>query len=369
MLRRVWKPLAVTSAIGAAGSTYYFTRAHETFDLSIPIRGADGKRTMSKQSLLLQSLAESEARIREHASSHSTLTRPDGVTWNHTTAKLASNNPIEDAHSHQVIQRDPLDPAGAGDYLFYSVFDGHGGFETSQLLSRTLIRATALELSALSLHSQAQNAGVFSRFKSYFSKSSPVLDANPEVVSQAIQRAFVNFDAELLKAPVRVLAENWDEESRKTGVIPDLSKHPLALTSMLPAMSGSSTLLYHFFHYSKDVKTGSCALMTLFDTAHDNLYVALAGDCRAVAGIWEPSDDGKGKWRVDVLTEDQTGRNPNELKRIQSEHPKEEEGDVVRNGRILGGLEPSRAFGDARYKWPAEMQMMFAFSPFLSYPC
>jgi pyruvate dehydrogenase phosphatase len=41
---------------------------------------------------------------------------------------------------------------------------------------------------------------------------------------------------------------------------------------------------------------------------------------------------------------------------IISEHPKEEEGDVIRVGRVLGGLEPSRAFGDARYKWPREMQ-------------
>ena len=61
---------------------------------------------------------------------------------------------------------------------------------------------------------------------------------------------------------------------------------------------------------------GSCALMALFDTAYKNLYIACTGDCRAVAGVWEESDDGKGIWRVDVLTEDQTGRNPNELKRF-----------------------------------------------------
>jgi pyruvate dehydrogenase phosphatase len=38
------------------------------------------------------------------------------------------------------------------------------------------------------------------------------------------------------------------------------------------------------------------------------------------------------------------------------EHPIEEESDVIREGRVLGGLEPSRAFGDARYKWPRDMQ-------------
>lgn len=39
-----------------------------------------------------------------------------------------------------------------------------------------------------------------------------------------------------------------------------------------------------------------------------------------------------------------------------SEHPPEEENDIITEGRVLGGLEPSRAFGDARYKWPREMQ-------------
>jgi pyruvate dehydrogenase phosphatase len=41
---------------------------------------------------------------------------------------------------------------------------------------------------------------------------------------------------------------------------------------------------------------------------------------------------------------------------MQSEHPEDEANDVVRDGRILGGLEPSRAFGDARYKWPRYIQ-------------
>ena len=53
----------------------------------------------------------------------------------------------------------------------------------------------------------------------------------------------------------------------------------------------------------------------MFDTAHRNLYVAIAGDSRAVAGVWEQTPDGSGFWRVDVLTDDQTGRNPNELRR------------------------------------------------------
>ena len=55
--------------------------------------------------------------------------------------------------------------------------------------------------------------------------------------------------------------------------------------------------------------------MAVFDTAHRNLYIACTGDSRAVAGVWEPSADGKGQWRVEVLSEDQTGRNPSERAR------------------------------------------------------
>lgn len=40
-----------------------------------------------------------------------------------------------------------------------------------------------------------------------------------------------------------------------------------------------------------------------------------AGDCRAVAGYWQKGVNGSGTWRVEVLTEDQTGRNPSEKKR------------------------------------------------------
>ncbi len=54
------------------------------------------------------------------------------------------------------------------------------------------------------------------------------------------------------------------------------------------------------------------------------------------------------------LSEDQTGGTPSEMARLRKEHPGEEY--VVRNGRILGGLEPSRAFGDSFYKWTKETQ-------------
>jgi len=58
--------------------------------------------------------------------------------------------------------------------------------------------------------------------------------------------------------------------------------------------------------------------MAVLDTAHRDLYVACTGDSRAVAGFWEETEDGRGSWRIEVLSEDQTGRNLNELKRFKN---------------------------------------------------
>ena len=55
--------------------------------------------------------------------------------------------------------------------------------------------------------------------------------------------------------------------------------------------------------------------MAIFDTARQDLFVACSGDSRAVAGALRSGADGKSVWSVDALSEDQTGRNPNEAQR------------------------------------------------------
>lgn len=95
--------------------------------------------------------------------------------------------------------------------------------------------------------------------------------------------------------------------------------------------------------------SGSCALLSFYDTNSGLLRVACTGDSRAVLGRRGDS----GKWVATPLSVDQTGGNPDEEARIRKLHPGED--NVIRNGRILGGLEPSRAFGDASYKWTREI--------------
>jgi pyruvate dehydrogenase phosphatase len=50
------------------------------------------------------------------------------------------------------------------------------------------------------------------------------------------------------------------------------------------------------------------------------------------------------------LTVDHGVENAREVERMMAAHPNEEDTLLVR-GRVLGGLQPTRAFGDARYKY------------------
>ncbi|TFY58366.1 hypothetical protein EVJ58_g6469 [Rhodofomes roseus] len=345
MLRRAWKPIIGTTAL-VGGPTYFYYRYYsqprsETFDLNVRVRGADGKPALQKQTYPMVPSDQVNKRLTEHATSKTTV-RP-GIVWKQATAQLSSNNPIEDTYSSVFVQRDPTDPAAPGDLLLFAVMDGHRSYHTSQLLSKILLPAVGLQLQELTkAPGSPKKSSTLESLKTMIYPTSPGLsapaDSDPQKVAHAIQSTFVNLDWEITNAPLRVLTENIDKLAIASQQIPDLSQHPMALATMQPALSGS------------------CAIMALFDTAHQNLYVACTGDSRAVAGVYEETDDGKGSWRVEVLSEDQTGRNPSELKRMQSEHPADEANTVIMRGRVLGGLEPTRAFGDARYKWSRDIQ-------------
>ena len=140
----------------------------------------------------------------------------------------------------------------------------------------------------------------------------------PDSIDSAIKKGFIRLDHEIIHESVeKVMKAN--------------SKR-VAAELLAPALSGS------------------CALLSFYDSGSKLLRVACTGDSRAVLGRRGAS----GKWIATPLSEDQTGGTPSEVARLRKEHPGEE--NVVRNGRILGGLEPSRAFGDSSYKWSKETQ-------------
>ncbi|KAG8936537.1 hypothetical protein FRC02_001503 [Tulasnella sp. 418] len=323
--RQRLRPLVYATALGTSGYAAYFLytsrkleKTGTTFEIPVKMRGSDGKATTVKKPISYLTPSEIEKKLTENATSTSVPRPSDGITWKYDTAFLASNEVIEDANSQLFIKKEDkaLSRSPAGDLLFFAVMDGHAGYFTSRLLAKTLIPAVALELATLSPEAVAASrpsgfspSSIWSYLKSFVTTSNSAsatmdikypYDSDPKYVSTAIQTAFANLDSNIINTPIRLL----DELSKsKQALDPKSQEFQLAVTSLLPALSGS------------------CALLTMIDTAHKDL-----------------SSRG----------------------RIRSEHPPEESSHVIQRGRILGGLEPSRAFGDANYKWSRDFQQRVA---------
>lgn len=214
--------------------------------------------------------------------------------------QLASNDPIEDDHAEKIIEN-----TAENDWMFWGVFDGHSGWTTSAKLRQALISYVARELNTT--YTSAQN-------------TSQASFPTPSSIDAAIKRGFIALDTSIVQHSV---AEVLKTQSK-----------PQAASLLAPALSGS------------------CALLSFYDSASKTLRVACTGDSRAILG--RRSTSNASKWIALPLSVDQTGANEAEAARLRAEHPSEP--DVVRNGRVLGGLEPSRAFGDATYKWSREIQ-------------
>ena len=223
--------------------------------------------------------------------------------------QLPSNNPIEDDHAEKIVEvpqtvTPTQDGSPGSDWMFWGVFDGHSGWTTSAKLRQVLISFVARELN--------------STYKSALTDPSLIFP-KPEAIDTAIKRGFVRLDHEIVHESVEKVTK--------------MNSKPAAAEILAPALSGS------------------CALLSFYDSRSKLFRVACTGDSRAVLGRQGPS----GKWVATPLSEDQTGNTPSEIARLRNEHPGEP--NVVRNGRILGGLEPSRAFGDSFYKWSQEVQL------------
>ncbi|KAK4992406.1 [Pyruvate dehydrogenase [acetyl-transferring]]-phosphatase 1, mitochondrial [Elasticomyces elasticus] len=222
--------------------------------------------------------------------------------------QIPSNDPIEDDHAEKIVEV-PQDVAAtqdgtaSSDWMFWGVFDGHAGWTTSAKLRQVLISFVARELNETYRSALTNPAMTF---------------PTAESVDEAIKKGFVRLDNEIIHDSV-------------SKVMKAQSKR-VAAELLAPALSGS------------------CALLSFYDSKSKLLRVACTGDSRAVLGRRGTS----GKWTATPLSVDQTGGNAEEDARLRREHPGEKY--VTMNGRILGGLEPSRAFGDAVYKWSKETQ-------------
>ncbi|CAK7899762.1 [Pyruvate dehydrogenase [acetyl-transferring]]-phosphatase 1, mitochondrial [[Candida] anglica] len=232
------------------------------------------------------------------------VNRGKGVT-RYDICQVPSNSPIEDDRAEEIVSVPILQDNNiktSTDWMFFGVFDGHGGWTTSSKLRDQLISYIIREFGTI--------------FKPANEDSLRYVP-NSATIDQAIKNGFLKLDHEIVNKNMEKLLN--DNNKAKAAEL------------LMPALSGS------------------CALLSFYDTNSKLLKVAVTGDSRALLGSFKDNH-----WTVKQLSTDQTGSNPTEVARIISEHP--DEPNVIRNGRVLGTLEPSRAFGDCRYKLPASIQ-------------
>jgi pyruvate dehydrogenase phosphatase len=245
-------------------------------------------------------------RLRKNEASY-LVGRGRGVV-RYDVVQLPSNDPIEDDHAEKIVEVSQTvahaGDAPSSDWMFWGVFDGHSGWTTSAKLRQVLIQYAARELNA------TYTAAL---------KNATAPRPSPEAIDMALKLAFTKLDNEICLESVKKVANT--------------PSRSFAAEMLAPALSGS------------------CALLSFYDSHSKTLRVACTGDSRAVLGRRNIQT---GKWYATPLSEDQTGSNPNEEARMRAEHPGED--NVIRAGRVLGNLEPTRAFGDAFYKWSRETQ-------------
>lgn len=280
----------------------------QLFTAQIPADQPISKETDFSGRKVLEMLTPEQASAKLRTNEESYLVgRGEGVV-RYDVVQIPSNDPIEDDHIEKIVEvPDTTAAAGDGktrsDWMFWGVFDGHAGWTTSAKLRQTLVSYVARELNA-TYKSALQDPKV----------TFPAADA----VDAAIKAGFVKLDHEITHDSVQKVLKSQSKV--------------VAAEILAPALSGS------------------CALLSFYDSRSKELRVACTGDSRAVLGRRASS----GKWTATALSVDQTGGTPSEDARLRAEHPGEPY--VTMNGRILGGLEPSRAFGDAIYKWSKETQ-------------
>jgi len=219
-------------------------------------------------------------------------------------ALIAKNQELKPVNFQGVIElqtawlnaNDPMEDRHSAHSLgahgvLVGMFDGHSGFAASDAASTFL--------------------------SSYINKSLTNVPPNADelTICEALEQAFLDFDRDF------------------TETVPNMA-----------LKTGSSDVIEAFVN---PALAGAVSVNALIHPT--GIFVANTGDCRCVMGVRR----GVGHRPV-IMSIDQTGDTPSEILRLQQEHPGEEE-SVVRRGRVLGNLQPARAFGDSRYKWSRDL--------------
>ncbi|ODV59056.1 type 2C protein phosphatase PTC5 [Ascoidea rubescens DSM 1968] len=289
---------------------------------------SNSQKDYNKQSIDLLSDDQFLNILRKHEESFN-INRNNGVL-RYDISQLPSNNPVEDDRSEKIVQIPYNDndnnknSNNVMDWMLWGIYDGHAGWTTSNYLKNHLLDTIINELSVAYLEKSSSPSSPSSPPPPFPSAYQIKNFESPSHLSNSIDTAiklgFLISDDILINKNIQSLFSISDKNLRTS----------TAAELLMPALSGS------------------CGLVSFYDSNSKLLKIAVTGDSRAILGSFDDN------WTVEALSIDQTGSNPHEAQRIRHAHPGEK--NVISRGRVLGSLEPTRAFGDARYKWTSDLQ-------------
>jgi pyruvate dehydrogenase phosphatase len=228
--------------------------------------------------------------------------------------QLAANNPIEDAKAFHVESDKSR--------FYFTIADGHLGPPTARTVAHYLAHYVAAEFNSPDIVALEKKREWKQLTTSGPEQHHPSPEEMPglELKAEAIKQAFLRFDNDIVNGAI-------------------LPTPPFAPKTPETALA----------------LAGACGIIACLD--HRDLFVAGAGDCRAVLG--RKDED----WEVVPMSRDHTLKDEEEVKRLLRNHPKQEWSGLVSRGRVLGILMPTRAFGDADFKWSRKVQSTLSRMP------
>ncbi|KAL8709582.1 MAG: hypothetical protein Q9220_005674 [cf. Caloplaca sp. 1 TL-2023] len=224
----------------------------------------------------------------------------------HDFFQLAANNPCEDTYWSRSLS----DPDDNVIWAMWGILDGHAGPQTAEVLRDLMPPYVFRKLYA--------RAGVWPSSLERGNEHQ-LHECTPETTEKAIKEAFLELDTDIMKEAIE-------------------------------AINGSRPLQQSLLDLST-ADSGSCALLGFYNAPSQLLQVANLGDSRAVLG----RRNIEGTWEAIPLSTDQTGYNADEVAKLRAEHP--DEPDMIKDGRLLG-MAVTRAFGDLRWKFTANLQTL-----------
>lgn len=294
--------------------------------------------------------------------------------------QLASNSPIEDRIRIAKLQYDSFKQINnkkepAKDSFIFAVIDGHGGETCADIVADRLfsylamsmfnfksthekliepisldyLRSLPLEkfkhIKKKVLNDQFVMPKLFDAQSSSY--RSHHLEALEDLIIEEEKENLIRFAEELETKPV----ENIEEAIHRSFMACDID---LSNEIKRNITNPKSNIALHY--YLSLAASGCCVNLILID-GQDG-FVASSGDCKAILGINNEQLD-MDESRLVHLSIEHDSDNINEVRRIMSEHPKEEHNSILKSNRLLGRLMPLRAFGDFSYKWTADEMKMF----------